>query len=153
MPSLSGAGGLTSLTTVITVTTDAGKLLNEELPFVAAIQSATKQKPTCVQKMIVWRTGMRSISLSIDFSNASVRWPAKLHVGLFSNEGTFIDDFQSVGATGNTLRLISATSDLLDPTRNMLRSSPRTERRFMPLSRKPLLFYEDARFLGQNAIE
>lgn len=147
------ARGLASLTTVITVTTDAGTPLNEELSFIAAIQSATKQQSTCVQQMIVWRTGMRSVSLSIDFPNASIRWPAKLHVGRFSNQEGLVDDFQSVGATGNTLRLISAASDLLDPTRNILRCSPRTERRFMPLSRKPLLLFEDTRIFGQNAIK
>lgn len=145
-------GNLIRLSAVVAVTTDVGELLDEELTLRATIHSARSQS-THVQQSTVWQASMRVLPLSIDLSNANLTWPSKLHVGLFNNDGGHNDEFDSLGVPGNSLRLVSVASDLLDPTRHIFESSRRTERRFMPFSQQPLLLFEDARFSGQNAIK
>lgn len=49
---------LTYLMTVITVTTDVGELLNEELPLHGATSSETRTQSTHAQQTIVWKAGM-----------------------------------------------------------------------------------------------
>lgn len=86
---------------------------------------------------------MRSLALSFDLTRSEIEWPARLHVGLRNGHGLIADNYDLYGFASDVPAFVTVWSDPLDATRGNFEAPRRVERRFYPLSGRPITISED----------
>jgi hypothetical protein len=126
----------TQLKAVITLTTDLGESFHpEDADLVATIRETAHDGEVYLRRRLQWPAGARAMPISLDISHIDVEWPACLHIGVKT---------AVVKGPGFLPAIVDAWSGELDPTKGQLDSGWRVERRFVPLSERPITIIEDA---------
>ncbi|KIW03261.1 uncharacterized protein PV09_05481 [Verruconis gallopava] len=128
--------------TLITVTSDLGEsFLPEAVQLSASLRSAVQHDTLYLRKKLQWEASMRSIPLTFDFDKSDIVWPVKIHVT--TRDAELTDHFER-GQNGLSLPpIISAWSDILDLQIGINEAARMVERRFQPLSDRPLCIWEE----------
>lgn len=126
----------TNLKAVITVTTDLGETFYpENADLVATIRENAIDGEVYLRRKLQWAAGARSLSIDFDLSRSDIDWPACLHVGM---------KVPNAKGPGFLPPIVDAWSGDLNPPKGELDSGWRVERRFIPLSERPVSLIEDA---------
>lgn len=131
-----------SIKTTITVTSDLGEtFLNEEVELAATVRSADPFGNIYLRKTLRWKPGLRALSVSFTIADNDIKWPCRVHVAQKNSPDS--DHFEKHYDASELPAIISAWSDILDPTKGIT-TAPRTvERRFKPLSNRILSMWEE----------
>jgi len=126
----------------ITITSDLGEtFLNDEIHLAATLRAADPRGDIYLRTMLKWKPGLRTLSISFSVAEREIRWPARVYVAPKGvPDPDCFDKQQSVSGLPN---IISAWSDILDPTQGITVASRTVERRFMPLSNHVLSMWEE----------
>lgn len=139
MPKVYVNGSTVSLKAVVTITTDLGETFYpHNVNLAASVRSAEHDGDIYLRRTIQWEAGMRSVPISFDLTRSGVEWPACLHVGI--KQGERSEHFEN----WDKLKMVSVWSAEINPTKGLFQASRRVERRFIPISERPLVMLEDA---------
>jgi hypothetical protein len=127
---------------LITITSDLGdSFLPENVDLSASLRSAEDHGEIYLRKAIKWQAGMRSLAISFNVRDCDIDWPAQVHV---APKGSPLSDHFEKHQDGSDLpSIISAWSDVLDPTEGIYEAARMVERRFIPLSNRTLCIWEE----------
>jgi hypothetical protein len=126
----------TQLKAVITLTSDLGEsFYPENADLVATIRETAHDGEVYLRRKLQWPAGARAMPISLDISHIDIEWPACLHIGVKT---------AVVKGPGFLPAIVDAWSGELDPTKGQSDSGWRVERRFVPLSERPITIIEDA---------
>ncbi|PNS20521.1 Protein-lysine N-methyltransferase rrg1 [Sphaceloma murrayae] len=145
-PKVIAAAGKVTLTASITLTTDLGEtFFDDDVDLAATLRSPDNDGDIFLRRSIKWTSGMRSLALTFDLTRSEIEWPAKLHVGLRGDADQQADNFElfSGHPDPNLPAFVSAWSEPIDATKGNFEAPRRVERRFSPLSGRPLRIWED----------
>jgi hypothetical protein len=129
-----------SIKALITITSDLGEsFLPDDVQLCVNLRNDTTGK-IYLQKKIKWSVGMRSLPFAFDISEGDIRWPSRVHVSL---QGASCDRFEKTPDGINLPNIISAWSDILDPSKGINEASRTVERRFMASSECTTRIWEE----------
>jgi hypothetical protein len=124
------------LKATITVTTDLGETFYpDDTDLVATIRETAHDGEVYVRRKLKWPANARSLPVIFDLSHTDVDWPACLHIGIKTSVSK---------GPGFLPPIVDAWSGELNPAKGQLDSGWRVERRFIPLSERPVALIEDA---------
>jgi hypothetical protein len=131
-----------SLTALVTITSDLGEdFYFEEVQLAAAIHSAELNGDIYLRKAVTWLPEMRSLPLVFDFEQSDIDWPVVVHVGLRNAPNS--DHFEKHHADIELPNIISAWSDVIDPTADIYEATKTVQRRFTPLTGRSINIWEE----------
>lgn len=131
-----------SIKATITVTSDLGEtFLDEELQLAATLRSADLSGDIYLRKTLRWRSGLRTLSMSFSASDNDIDWPCRVHVAVKNSPDS--DHFGNNHGASALPSIISAWSDVLDPSKGINTASRTIERRFKPLNSRILGMWEE----------
>lgn len=124
------------LKAVITLTSDLGEsFFPEQADLIATIRETAHDGEVYLRRKLQWPAGARALPISLDISRNDIEWPACLHIGMKT---------AVVKGPGFLPAIVDAWSGELNPTKGQFDSGWRVERRFVPLSERPITIIEDA---------
>jgi hypothetical protein len=130
------------ITALITITSDLGdSFYPVEALLAAAIHSANPLDEIYIRRNLKWLPGMRSLPISLDISGCDIDWPVKLHVTQRSMPRS--DHFEEHQSGVEQPNIISAWSDVLDPSQGIMEATRTVERRLTPLSGRTISIWEE----------
>ncbi|KAI9714523.1 MAG: hypothetical protein M1820_000484 [Bogoriella megaspora] len=140
-PYIASEGNKTLLKCLITITTDLGDAFYpEEVPVTVTLRSEDPDGDIFLRKNLAWSNGMRSLPIAFDITNTDVDWPARVHI--CKKGSPYSDHFES-HHPGSPPSIISAWSDILNPSESILEAKKLVERRFTPVSNRVISIWEE----------
>jgi len=131
-----------SIKATITVTSDLGEtFLNEEVQLAATLRATDARGDIYLRRALKWKPGMRALPVSLSLADNKIEWPARVHVT--PRDAPNSDHFNKHYGVSGLPNIISAWSDILDPSENITTASRTVERRFKPLSNRTLSMWEE----------
>ena len=128
-----------TLKAVVTLTTDLGETFYPEtIDLIASLRSLEPDGQIHLRGKIPWKAGDRAAALTFTLADQDIEWPACLHVAVKPPPPS-----PSVG-TGFLPPFVDVWSGSLDPTKGLLESGWRVERRFTSLAERTVSLLEDA---------
>jgi hypothetical protein len=126
----------------ITITSDLGEtFLNEEIQLSATLRAADPKGHIYTRTTLKWKPGIRTLAVSISLAKREIGWPVRVHVA--PKDSPDLDCFDIQHGVPELPNIISAWSDILDPSENITVASKTVERRFKPLSGRILNMWEE----------
>jgi hypothetical protein len=127
---------------LVTITSDLGEtFLPENCPLSASLRSDDNHGEIYLRKQMDWKSGMRSLPLSLNIEGKNIGWPARLHVSLRNGQPS--DHFEEHHHGSNLPNIIGAWSDVLDPPNGKFEATKTVQRRFTSLSNRVLCIWEE----------
>ena len=131
-----------SIKATITITSDLGEtFLTEEVQLEATLRAADPRSNIYLRTLLKWKSGMRTLSISFGLTKREIGWPARVHVA--PKDAPDADSFDKQHGVPGLPNIISAWSDILDPSENITVASRTVERRFKSLSGSVLRMWEE----------
>ena len=131
-----------SITATITITSDLGEtFLNEEVQVVAMLRAADPRGDIYLRTALKWKPSMRTLSVSFSLAEREIGWPARVYVA--PKDAPDPDCFDKQHGVSGLPNIISAWSDILDPSEGITIATRTVERRFKPLSSHVLSMWEE----------
>lgn len=131
-----------SIKATITITSDLGEsFLNEEVQLAATLRAADPKGDICLRTALKWKPGIRALSVSFSLAKRKIAWPVRVHVA--PKDAPDPDCFDMQHGVPGLPNIISAWSDILDPSENIAVASKTVERRFKPLNSRVLRMWEE----------
>lgn len=127
------------LKAVLTITTDLGETYypqNTEL--VATIRASEHDGDIYLRRRIPWKgeSGARSVPVVFQLTHQDVEWPACMHVSVPAHSSAKLSGFLPP--------IVDIWSGPMNPTKGLMSSGHRVERRFLSLSEREVGLLEDA---------
>lgn len=142
-PKVTVDNGCTSLTAVITLTTDLGETFYpRDILLAVSLRQPEYDGDIYIRRSLQWKQDMRSLNISLDLTHTEIDWPARLHVHTKA-DGHMTDRFEEHHSRGHLPGIVSVWSEYLNPTKGKFETRRRVERRFTPLTGRSLNIYED----------
>ena len=124
------------LKAVIVVTTDLGETFYpDDIELVATIRDLDQNGDIYLRRKVQWTAADRAVPISFNLSYQDVEWPACLHVSV-KNAGS--------KGLGFLPPIVEVWSGLLNPTKGVMDSGRRVERRFLSVAERSVSLLEDA---------
>ncbi|KAF2433265.1 hypothetical protein EJ08DRAFT_72362 [Tothia fuscella] len=131
-----------TITALITITSDLGEsFFSERIQLTGAIHKAVPNGEIYQTKMFKWEEHMRSLVVEFNIKNSDIGWPARLHVSLRNVPHS--DHFGKHDSGINLPNIVSAWSDILDPTEGISEATRTVERRFTALNGRVINIWEE----------
>ena|SRR5579871_174244 len=131
-----------SIKAIITITSDLGEtFLNEEVQLTATLRAADPNDDIYLRTEVKWKPGMRALSVSFNLAKRKIEWPARVHVT--PKDAPYPDCFDVQHEMPGLPYIISAWSDILNPSENITVASKTVERRFKSMNNRVLSMWEE----------
>ena len=127
---------------MVTITTDLGETFySNSVDLIATLRSLDQDGEIFLRKKVPWKAGDRTATLAFNLTNQDVEWPACLHVAVKPSNSSH---GRAKGADGFLPPFVDVWSGLLNPTKGLMESGFRVERRFESLAERTVSLLEDA---------
>jgi hypothetical protein len=131
-----------SIRTTITITSDLGEtFLNDEVQLTATLRAADPGGNIYLRTKLKWKPGMRALSVSFSLADKQIEWPARVYIA--PKDAQDPDCFNKQHGMSGLPNIISAWSDIMDPSENITTASRTVERRFKSLNNHVLSMWEE----------
>ena len=130
-----------TINALVTITSDLGEsFLHKDVKLAASIRASDRHGDIYLRKALKWKAGMRSLPIMLEIEQCAIGWPARLYVNLHN---TNLSDYPEKYHGADLPEIISAWSDVLDPTQGVIEASRSVERRFTSSSHGILSIWEE----------
>ncbi|KAF1987809.1 hypothetical protein K402DRAFT_330254 [Aulographum hederae CBS 113979] len=130
-----------SIKATISICSDLGEsvLLDDVVLAASVISEDIENGEIFARKNFKWIGGAHALPISFDLGQTDLEYPVRVHVHV---KGARQDRFERHDDT-DVPEIVSVFSDIIDPPRGITTASRTVERRFLPLSNRPLRIWEE----------